>query len=94
MTVNTYLALEKARLARAAKVAAGELPAYKYKSPIERAAAKPKSAKLAIAAKCYQCEGEDSDPGWRKRIGGCSVKSCPLWNLRPYQASDDDDGGE
>lgn len=87
-------ALEKARAARAAKIASGEYEAPKHRNPIERSALKPKSAKLAIAAKCYQCEGEDSDPGWRKRIGACSVKTCPLWNLRPYQVSDDESQDE
>jgi hypothetical protein len=31
--------------------------------PIQRAAANPTSRALAIAAKCYDCQGCDADPG-------------------------------
>lgn len=94
MSPNTYLALEKARLARAAQIASGEAKRTAVRNPIERAHAKPKSAKLAIAAKCYQCEGEDADPGYRKRIGSCSVKTCPLWAFRPYKVSETENESE
>lgn len=81
--------LEKARAARAEKLAAGEK--IERLSPLEKAAKNPKSLRLAINAKCYSCQGEDSDPGFRKRIGTCDVTTCPLNPVRPYQRGEDDD---
>jgi hypothetical protein len=54
-------------------------------NPYERALAHPKSMKYAIRAKCWYCEGEGKDPGWRRRIRHCVVDRCPLWHVRPYQ---------
>ena len=31
-------------------------------TPLEKVKAKPKSLRLAVNAKCYECEGEDFDP--------------------------------
>lgn len=53
--------------------------------PIQKAAADPKSKTKAIAGKCYDCEGRDSDPHWRWRVGNCGVKGCALWPVRPYR---------
>ncbi len=54
--------------------------------PMERAKRNPTSLKAAITAKCYDCQGRDSDPHPRWRIGNCvSQQECPLWNHRPYQ---------
>ncbi len=55
------------------------------KTPYERAAENPKSRRLAIHAQCFSCEGEDSDPGWKARIGSCTIPTCPLYSFRPYQ---------
>jgi len=55
------------------------------KNPLEKLATAPTSLRLAINAKCYQCEGEDADPGIKLRIGACEIKSCALWAVRPYQ---------
>lgn len=52
--------------------------------PITKAAAHPTSRSLAIAAKCYDCQGGDADPGWRWRIGNCDAP-CPLVPVRPHQ---------
>ncbi len=52
--------------------------------PIAKAAANPQSRALAIAAKCYDCQGGDADPGWRWRIGNCTAR-CPLVPVRPHQ---------
>lgn len=68
------------------KVEAGEVEApERAADPIERAARKPKSLKLAIAARCYQCQGEGEDPGWRQRTRECSVTGCALHPHRPYR---------
>ena len=53
-------------------------------NPLERAAANPTSRSLAISAKCFDCSGGDADPGWRWRIGNCSV-ACPLVPVWPYR---------
>jgi hypothetical protein len=53
--------------------------------PIEKAMRNPTSLRLAINAKCYDCEGRDADPNVRQRIGDCRVPKCPLYPVRPYQ---------
>lgn len=79
--------LEKAHAVMAARRAAGEK--IVQLNPVERAQRKPTSLKLAIAARCYQCCGEDSDPGVRQRIRECACeKTCALWPHRPYQRND------
>jgi hypothetical protein len=57
-------------------------------NPLEKAKQKPKSLRFAINAKCYECEGEDYDPGWRSRIKHCIIPDCPLHPVRPYQVRD------
>ena len=74
--------LEKARLARLAKAESGDLERL---DPMEKARRNPKSRKLAIVAKCWDCCGGNADPGVRKRIGDCRSVKCPLHPLRPYQ---------
>lgn len=62
---------------------AGELTRL---NPIEKStAAGGKSLRLAVNAKCFDCVGQDCDPGWRARIGGCPATRCPLHSLRPYR---------
>jgi len=73
-------ALAKARAARDAKRAAGELVRL---DPVERAKLKPKSLALAIRAKCWECAGGGQDPGTRRAIAECEVRSCPLHPVRP-----------
>ena len=75
--------LEKARQAGDARVAAG---LSRYPTPLERLRQRP-SPKRAIAAKCWDCQGQDYDPGVKWRIGNCEVgESCPLYGFRPYQS--------
>ena len=57
----------------------------KPKNPLEKALQNPNSRALAIAAKCYDCQGQDQDPGMRWRIGNCVGTGCPLEPVRPYQ---------
>ena len=54
--------------------------------PIEKARANPTSLRAAINGKCWDCVGRDCDPKPRARIGGCPVKACPLYPVRPYQS--------
>jgi hypothetical protein len=56
-------------------------------NPLEKAGKNPKSLRLAVNAKCYECEGEDADPGWRGRIKECIIPDCPLRPVRPYRKS-------
>jgi hypothetical protein len=53
--------------------------------PIEKARRNPKSLRLAINAKCWDCQGAQSDPGVRERIGACPISVCSLHPVRPYQ---------
>jgi hypothetical protein len=73
---------EAARKVRLERQAAG-LPANKL--PDERAAERPKSLRAAINGKCYDCQGKNSDPHWKWRIGNCRVVDCTLIPVRPYQ---------
>jgi hypothetical protein len=71
------------------KVEAGEVEApERAADPLERARRKPTSLKLAVAARCWQCQGEGEDSGWREAIGTCAVPGCALWPHRPYQKRD------
>jgi hypothetical protein len=76
-------ALQAARAAQAARIAAGET--IHVRNPLEKLTDKPTSLRTAITAKCYQCEGEDADAGVKKRIGQCGITTCALWAVRPYQ---------
>jgi hypothetical protein len=78
--------LEKAHAAMRARREAGEV--ITRRTPLEKAAAKPTSLRLAIDGKCFDCVGQDCDPGWRERIRTCSVSKCPLHPVRPYQRGD------
>lgn len=53
--------------------------------PVAKAKTKPKSLRLAVTAKCWDCVGGDADPGPRQRIRECGVRRCPLHPVRPYQ---------
>lgn len=72
-------------LAREAAMQRKALGLSVIKNPLERLAETPTSLRRAITAKCYQCEGEDADPGVRWRIGNCEIADCALHGLRPYQ---------
>ena len=65
--------LEKHR----AKVKAGE---FKSLNPVEKARKNPKSLRLAINGKCWDCTC-----GQRSEIKHCPMPDCTLWALRPYQ---------
>ena len=81
-------ALKRGRERQAELRAAGLLVRL---DPIEKARRNPKSMRLAINATCWRCMGSGGDPNTRGAIRDCtSGKTCPLYPLRPYQASDDE----
>jgi len=62
--------------------------------PIEKSIRNPKSLRMAINAKCWDCVGAGYDPNPRKLIRKCACgKQCPLWPVRPYQKKDEEDQG-
>jgi hypothetical protein len=75
--------LELARLKRREMAESGIK--IKVLDPVEKLATNPGNRKLAIAAKCFDCEGSGLDPGWKSRIGACEITSCALHAVRPYQ---------
>lgn len=58
--------------------------------PIEKAHHNPHSLRLAINAKCWDCQGGACDPAPRRRIRECSLTRCSLHPVRPYQRADDE----
>lgn len=57
----------------------------KIYNPIEQLKRNPTSLRASINAKCFDCQGQDSDPAVKWRIGNCEIPDCPLFNVRPYQ---------
>jgi hypothetical protein len=55
------------------------------RTPLEKVRANPKSLRLSVNAKCYECMGGGSDPGVVDRIAQCDTEGCPLHGVRPYQ---------
>lgn len=86
-TATTIGPLAAARAAQAARRAAGD-PVVRL-DPAERARLNPRSLRLAVTAKCWDCVGGDADPNPRGRIRECSVTRCALHSTRPYQAKGD-----
>jgi len=42
------------------------------------------SLKKAIEEKCKDCTYDQCAPGtWREQVELCTVKACPLWQVRP-----------
>lgn len=79
---RTTVALDKGRKSIQDRIARG-LPGFK--TPIEKASEHPKSLRLAINAKCFDCVGAGADTNPRQMIGQCRIQHCPLWPVRPYQ---------
>lgn len=80
--------LERARL-RTAELRANGIPVLRL-DPIEKAAANPRSLRLAITGKCWDCCGAGQDPNTRATIAACRVTRCSLHPVRPYQRADDE----
>ena len=62
------------------KVAAGEVKRPKQLDPLEKARKNPRSLRLAINAKCYECACRQ-----RIEVTRCVVTDCPLHPVRPWQ---------
>ena len=80
---NIEETLKKAREARQAK--AEQTGGYKQRNPTEKSLENPKSYKLAIAAKCWDCSH-----GQKVEVTHCQVVSCPLHSFRPWQERKND----
>ncbi len=78
--------LQKAHAALAERRLTGDIAPRL--DPIAKARANPKSLRLAITAKCFECMGGGEDSGTRKLIRACTSSNCPLHPLRPYQAKE------
>lgn len=69
-------------------------------SPMERARLNPESRALAVRAYCYDCMGGqpvgdvNTNGNLRKMVGDCSVTSCALWDVRPWQKTADEQDNE
>ncbi len=61
------------------RLAAGEVE-VKRLTPAEKARANPKSLRLAINAKCYDCTCDD-----KAAVKHCEITDCSLWPVRPWQ---------
>lgn len=82
-------ALERAREKARERRASGQ--SVVRLDPIQKAAAKPTSLRLAITAKCWSCVGAGADPHPRREIAECAVRRCPLHPVRPYQRGEEDE---
>jgi len=69
--------LKKAQEIMRRKRESGELEIL---TPIEKAKRNPKSLRLAINAKCWECSNES-----RVEVKRCHITGCPLWAVRPWQ---------
>ena len=59
------------------KVASGEIQIL---SPRQKSRNKPKSLRLAINAKCFDCTCDQ-----KREVTMCVMTDCSLWSLRPWQ---------
>jgi len=78
--------IEKAQEAMRLRRESGEV--ITKLSPIEKANKNPKSLRMAINGKCWDCSG-----GQRLEIRECTVHTCTLYPVRPYQEKDSEDDG-
>ena len=62
------------------KLANGEVERTIPLNPAEKAEKNPKSLRLAINAKCWDCTNQQ-----RLEIKHCEMTDCSLHGLRPYQ---------
>ena len=76
-------ALKKAHAKNAENKALGIK--VEIKDPITKAHENPKSLRLAINGKCWDCIGAGYDPHPRQAIRDCLITDCTLWSVRPYQ---------
>ena len=55
--------------------------------PLERARRNPRSLRLAVTGKCWNCFGAGADgiAFTKETIRDCKARDCPLWEVRPYK---------
>lgn len=69
----------------------GDLKQFEQRAPVKYRALylKALQGKLAprsaIKIKCLECVCWQRMEGGVDQIGGCEVRSCPLWAVRPFQ---------
>ncbi len=80
---NILTPLDKARIARQKIIDNGEK--IERLNPIQKSIKNPKSLRLAINAKCYECVGGEDGENQVKYIRECTSPKCPLFNIRPYR---------
>ena len=83
------MTMEAARRALAARVTDGIT--VRRRSPSEKAAERPRSLRLAVTAKCWDCVGAGADPNPRRAIRECPCAKCALYRVRPYQQASRDE---
>lgn len=62
------------------KANAAKKSGYKQKNPMDHWREDPNSLRKSINAKCYDCCCGDTN-----EVKHCTVQTCPLWSIRPYQ---------
>lgn len=62
------------------KLQNGQIKRSPPKDPIQKAKENPRSLRLAINAKCFDCCCEQ-----RAEVTHCTAVGCPLYLLRPWQ---------
>lgn len=81
---------DKLALANAKRLAMREagIPLERL-DPLQRAERNPKSLRLALNGKCWDCQGGGADgiKHTKDSIRLCQARDCSLWNLRPYQTT-------
>jgi hypothetical protein len=56
----------------------------KQKTDIINRESKKAGLRGRVDAKCCECIYDNYSEGtWRKQVEDCSVKTCPLWKVRP-----------
>ena len=75
--IDKAKALQEASKVYRDKVASGEIQKL---SPAEKAAKNPKSLRLAINAKCWDCTCRQ-----KREVTLCVMTDCSLWAIRPWQ---------
>ena len=56
--------------------------ANQYDKLLAKASKGTASFASAIKAKCVECVNEEQV---KERVGGCTVRRCPLWAYRPFR---------
>ena len=72
-----------------AKIRGLQKEGYTQKNPMEKHLANPKSLRLAVNARCWDCSAEQ-----KLEVKLCPCTNCPLYSVRPYQKKNSNDPDE